>query len=70
MPKAAAQYPQLSRQLSFGTAHIPKVAHCPCDKCDARVIQLVRERTGRTPTLRLAGDEFVVTLPRTVNEPG
>ena len=35
-----------------------------------RLIQLVRERTGRTPTLRLAGDEFVVTLPRTANEPG
>ena len=34
-----------------------------------RLIQLVREQTGRAPTLRLAGDEFVVTLPRTANEP-
>ena len=34
-----------------------------------RLIQLVRERTGTEPTLRLAGDEFVVTLPRTANEP-
>ena len=34
-----------------------------------RLIQLVRERTGRLPTLRLSGDEFVVTLPRTANEP-
>ena len=35
-----------------------------------RLIQLVRERTGRAPTLRLSGDEFVVTLPRTANEQG
>ena len=34
-----------------------------------RLIHLVRERTGRVPTLRLSGDEFVVTLPRTANEP-
>ena len=33
-----------------------------------RLIQLVREHTGRVPTLRLAGDEFVVTLPRDANE--
>ena len=32
-----------------------------------RLIQLVRERTGLTPTLRLSGDEFIVTLPRTAN---
>ena len=35
-----------------------------------RLIQLVRERTGHAPTLRLAGDEFVVTLPRNANEAG
>ena len=34
-----------------------------------RMIQAVRERTGRVPQLGLAGDEFVVTLPRT-NETG
>ena len=34
-----------------------------------RLIQLVRERTGSEPTLRLAGNEFVVTLPRTAGEP-
>ena len=34
-----------------------------------RLIRLVREHTGRAPTLRLAGDEFVVTLPRNANEP-
>ena len=33
------------------------------------MIQAVRERTGRVPQLGLAGDEFVVTLPRT-NETG
>ena len=33
-----------------------------------RLIQLVREHTGRAPTLRLASDEFVVTLPRDANE--
>lgn len=32
--------------------------------------QLVREHTGRAPALHLAGDEFVVTLPRTADEPG
>ena len=35
-----------------------------------RMIQAVRERTGRVPQLGLAGDEFVVTLPRTANETG
>ena len=34
-----------------------------------RMIQLVRDQTGREPTLRLAGDEFVVTLPRAGDEP-
>ena len=35
-----------------------------------RMIRAVRERTGRVPQLGLAGDEFVVTLPRTANETG
>ena len=35
-----------------------------------RLIQLVREHTGRAPALHLAGEELVVTLPRTANEPG
>ena len=29
-----------------------------------RMIQAVRERTGEAPAQRLAGSEFVVTLPR------
>ena len=35
-----------------------------------RMIQAMRERTGRVPQLGVAGNEFVVTLPRAATETG